>query len=248
MRKLRRNKKVDDVASVERILNANTDFDTVETLKSIRTNIMFSIPKSEEGKVIVVTSSSPGEGKTTTCTNLSITFAQMGAKVLLIDCDLRKSRVHRYLQLDRKDGVTNVLCGFAELDGAIKKNVRENLDVLTSGDTPPNPAELFESNSFGEMIRELKTRYEYIIIDTPPLAVVTDAAIIMKYATEAIVVVHQNVTTYDMLDVTIETIAKTETKLLGAIMLGVEEKTKRYGYKRGGKYGYGYGDMPAESK
>lgn len=241
-------KKSADEASVARILNESTDFDTVETLKSICTNIMFSIPKSDEGKVIVITSSSSGEGKTTTCTNLSITFAQTGAKVLLIDCDLRKARVHRYLQLDRADGVTNVLCGFSNLDKAIKKNVRPNLDVLTGGDVPPNPAELFESEAFREMIMELKKRYDYIIVDTPPLAVVTDAAIVMKYSTGVVVVVHRDVTTYDMLDITIGTIRKAEAKLLGAIMLGVEGKGKRYGYKRGNKYGYGYGDAPTERK
>jgi len=247
MKKIKSKVSVEE-ASVGRILNESTDFDTVETLKSIRTNIMFSMPRSEEGKVIVITSSSPGEGKTTTCTNLSITFAQMGAKVLLIDCDLRKARVHRYLQLDRNDGVTNILCGFATIEHAIKHGVRENLDVLTSGNTPPNPAELFESEAFGDMISQLKNEYDYIIIDTPPLAIVTDAAVIMKYSSGVVVVVHQNVTTYDMLDKTIDTIDKTGAKLLGAVMLGVEEKTKRYGYKNGGKYGYGYGDTPTKSK
>ena len=95
--------------SLRRIINDETDFETVETYKSIRTNIMFSMAKSEQGKVIVITSSMPNEGKTTTSINLAITFAQMGAKVLLIDCDLRKARVHRYLDIERGKGLTNVL-------------------------------------------------------------------------------------------------------------------------------------------
>ena len=237
-----KNKKDEKIQPIERIINKNTSFDTIETLKSIRTNIMFSIPKNDEGKVIVVTSSSPSEGKTTTCVNLSITFAQMGAKVLLIDCDLRKARVHRYLELERQDGVTNVLCGFTDIDSAIKRNVRENLDVLTSGDIPPNPVELFENEVFKHMIDQMKQEYEYIIIDTPPLAVVTDAAVIMKYSTGVVMIVHQNVTTFDLLDVAMDNIAKTGARILGVVMLGVEPKTKRYGYyrKMGYKYGYSY--------
>ena len=92
-------KHLNDIDSRKRILNDETDFDTVETYKSIRTNIMFSMPKTDEGKVIVITSSAPGEGKTTTSINLALTFAQMGASVLLVYCDLRKSRIHRYLDL-----------------------------------------------------------------------------------------------------------------------------------------------------
>lgn len=237
-----KNKKEQKISPTERIISDKTNFDTIETLKSIRTNIMFSIPKSDEGKVIVVTSSSPSEGKTTTCTNLAITFAQMGAKVLLIDCDLRKSRVHRYLQLERKDGVTNILCGFTDFESAVKRNVRENLDVLTSGETPPNPAELFENEVFKAMLEQVQKEYEYIIIDTPPLAVVTDAAVIMKYSTGVVMIVHRNVTTFDLLDVAMDSIAKTGARLLGAVMLGVEPKTKRYGYYRklGYKYSYSY--------
>ena len=104
--------RVKNYEKTEHILDESSSFDTVETYKSIRTNIMFSIPKSEQAKVIAITSSVPGEGKSTTSINLAITFAQMGARVLLMDCDLRKARIHRYLELERQDGVTNVLCGF----------------------------------------------------------------------------------------------------------------------------------------
>ena len=127
-------------AEISRILTEQTDFTTVETYKSIRTSVLFSVPKSDTGKVIVVTSSAPNEGKTTTVINLAITFAQMGAKVVLLDCDLRKARVHKYLGLERMDGISNVLCGFVDLEKAIKRSVRENLDCITAGAIPPNPA------------------------------------------------------------------------------------------------------------
>jgi capsular exopolysaccharide synthesis family protein len=198
------------------------------------------MPKTEKGKVIAVTSSSPGDGKTTTSINLAITFAQMGAKVLLMDCDLRKSRIHRYLQLEKKDGVTNVLCGFTEFDKAVKKNVRENLDCLTSGEVPPNPAELLGTEEFEKLISEISEKYDYVFIDTPPMAVVTDAAIVMKQSIGAVVVVRQNVTTFEVLDITMESIKKADTNILVVIMVGSDDKAKRYGYYKKGKYGYKY--------
>lgn len=230
-----------DIDEASRVLNEKSNFETVETYKAIRTNVMFSMPKTDKGKVIVVTSSAPGEGKTTTSINLAITFAQMGAKVMLIDCDLRKSRVHRYLGLDRKNGISNVLCGFSNLDKAIKRSVRENLDVLPAGEIPPNPAELMENEEFKNVISALQERYDYIFIDTPPITVVTDAAIAMKYSMGVIVVIRQDVTTFDMMDATMENIKTTGVKVLGAIMLGAEQKSKKYGYYKNSKYGHKYG-------
>ena len=119
--------KNDCTDELKRILSGDSDFNTVETYKSIRTNIMFSMPKKDKGKVIVITSSSPGEGKTTTCINLAITFAQTGAKVILVDCDLRKSRIHRYLGVNRSDGVSNVICNYTDIDQAIKKMCERTL-------------------------------------------------------------------------------------------------------------------------
>lgn len=237
---LRKRKKTADLDMKNRVLNEKSSFENVETYKAIRTNVMFSMPKMDKGKVIVVTSSAPGEGKSTTSINLAITFAQMGAKVMLIDCDLRKSRIHRYLELERKKGVSDVLCGFCQLDKAVKRGVRENLDVLTAGEIPPNPVELMESEEFGKLISTLQEQYDYIFIDTPPITVVTDAAVAMKHSMGVIVVVRQDVTTFDMLDAAMENIGTTGVKVLGAIMLGTEEKSKKYGYYTDRKYGYKY--------
>lgn len=236
------------IDEVEKIISNNTNFDTVETYKSIRTNIMFSMPKREKGRVIIVTSASPDEGKTTTTINLAITFAQTGANVILIDCDLRKSRVHRYLQTEKKDGVSNVVCGYTDLNKAIKRNVRDNLDCLTAGEIPPNPAELLGTTEFQNMISELQQNYDYIFIDTPPITVVTDAAILMKQSTSVVIVARQEVTTFDLLDSAINEIKKTGAKILGAIVHDCNEKYKKYGYKYGHKYKYDYqyGDGPKE--
>ncbi len=217
---------------LSRILSENTNFNTIETYKSIRTSIMFSMPKTEKGKVIVVTSATPGEGKTTTNINLAITFAQMGAKVIIVDCDLRKARVHKYLGLERTEGVSNVLCGFTALEKAIKKNAREGLDCLTAGAIPPNPAELLETEQFGALLDALREKYDYIFIDTPPITVVTDAAVAMRHCTGVILVVREDVTQYDALDETVETIRKADAKILGAIMVGSEDRARTYGYYR----------------
>lgn len=235
------------------VLSENDNFYTVETYKSIRTNIMFSLPVSEGGKVIPITSSIPDEGKTTTAINLAIVFAQTGEKVLLIDCDLRKSRVHRYLGLDRKNGLSNVICGYLGLEDAIKKNIRPNLDCITAGEIPPNPAELLDSAEFVKIINELKKEYDYIFIDTPPIVVVTDAAIVLRQADGVIVVSKENFVTFDALDVTMDTIKRTEVKILGVIMTGCYERRGRYNYYNGGmgyygKYKYRYADDNVKDK
>ena len=230
------------------ILNPDTDFDTVETYKAIRTNIMFSMPKTDKGKIVAVTSAAPNEGKSTTTVNLALTFAQMGAKVILVDGDLRKSRVHRYLNIPRGDGVTNVLCGFSTLEDTIQHNVRDGLDILTAGAVPPNPAELLASEEFEHMVAQLREMYDYVFIDTSPIPVVTDASFIVRVSDGAVVIVRQDVTTYDQFETALDYTKKTGTKILGVIVLGVREKNRKYYYSKRGKYAYRYGYADATKK
>ena len=239
-RSSKRKKEKELPEELQNVLNSKSDFDTVETYKAIRTNIMFSMPKKELGRVIIVTSAAPGEGKTTTAINLAITFAQTGAKVMLIDCDLRHSRVHRYLQLERDEGVTNVVCGYTDLEKAIRKNVRDNLDCLTAGAIPPNPAELLQSDEFQNMVDTLRHEYDYIFLDTPPVTVVTDAAILTKHCSGVVLVARSELTTYDMLDSAVEDIKNADAKILGIIVHGCSNKYKKYGYYRSKKYGNKY--------
>ena len=227
-------------SKIDRIIGDSTDFDTVESYKSIRTNIMFSAPKCEKGKIIVVTSASPNEGKTTTSINLALIFAQMGVKVLLVDCDLRKPRVHRYLGLRRDEGVSNIICGYTELENAIHKNARENLDVITAGDIPPNPAELLENQRYADMIEQLQNEYDYIFIDTPPITVVTDAVVVMKHCTGSVLVARQGVTITDLFAIAVSETKKAKVKILGAIFHGSKEMTSKRNYYQRGKYGYKY--------
>lgn len=241
MNNSRKNNNVIDFNPEEMLVCYNKDFGMVEAYKSIRTNIMYSMPRSDGGKVIVITSSTAAEGKSTTAINLALTFAQVNAKVLIIDCDLRKPKLHRYLRIERKDGLSNLLCGFVDLNNAIKVGVKENLDVLTSGEVPPNPAELLQTEAFETLLMELRKRYDYIIVDTPPVNIVTDAIFPMKLSDGMILLIKKDHTTYEMVDQAIEKINRTGANLLGTILIDNKENDNN-GYYRKSKYGYRYKD------
>ncbi len=227
--------------------DSKSNFGRIETYKAIRTNIMFSVPKNDKAKVIAVTSAAPGEGKSTTAINLAITISQMGVKTLIIDGDMRKSRVHRYLSLERKIGLSNILCGFCSIEDAVKKNIRENLDCITAGEIPPNPAELLGSKVFEELIEKLSEYYDYIIIDTPPMNVVTDALLVAKVITGVVVVARKKMTTFKMLDKALLAVSQAGVTLLGVILLGGEGTKKRYGYTYH-SYKYTYMDEYSSKK
>ncbi|MBR5314226.1 MAG: CpsD/CapB family tyrosine-protein kinase [Clostridia bacterium] len=223
----------------EMLVCYNKEFGVVEAYKSIRTNIMYSMPKTDCGKAIVLTSATASEGKTTTVINLALTFAQVNAKVLIIDCDLRKPKIHRYLRIERKDGLSNVLCGFIELDNAIKVGVKENLDVLTSGEVPPNPAELLQTDTFASLVKELKKRYDYIFLDTPPINIVTDSVFPIKLSEGAILLSKKDYTTYDMVEQALEKMQRADANVIGTILIDNKENDNINYYKKS-KYGYRY--------
>lgn len=237
MNKSKKNANTIDFNPEEMLVCYNKDFGVVEAYKSIRTNIMYSMPKTDGGKVIVLTSATASEGKSTTCINLALTFAQVNAKVLLIDCDLRKPKLHRYLRIERKDGLSNVLCGFSEIDNAIKVGVKENLDVLTSGEVPPNPAELLQTEAFALLLKELKKRYDYIILDTPPINIVTDAIFPIKLSEGTILLARKDYTTYDMIEQALEKMQRADANVIGTILIDNKENDN-IGYYKKGKYGY----------
>lgn len=159
-----------------------------EAYRTLRTNIQFS-SFDKVLKSIVITSSGPGEGKTTTACNLAVTMAQSGSKVLLIDSDLRKSQVHKYFDLNNNQGLTTVLAKQISIEEAIKKSNVFGMDILTAGPKPPNPAELVGSKAMREFIQEMCQQYDRVIIDAPPVGVVTDAALLSTAVDGTILVV-----------------------------------------------------------
>lgn len=241
MLKLKKYNKNVAVNETEYIIDDNTSFRVMESYKTARTNIMFSLPKSDKGKIVLITSSEPAEGKTTTSINLAYTFAQTDAKVILLDCDLRKPRVHRYLKLDRGVGMSNVLCGFSTLDQAIRKNAKGSMDCITAGEIPMNSAELLMSDEMDSLLDELSTRYDYIFIDTPPVMTVTDAMILAPKSSGTVLVVRQETSTYDVIDKTVDLMKQSGIKILGFVFKMSPESSKKFwDATRNDKYSYKY--------
>lgn len=239
-----------------RLINEESNFLVKEAYKMLRTNIIFTLPE-EKSSIILVTSSWPLEGKTTNCANLAVVFSQMGEKTLLIDGDLRKPRIHKLFKLTSKIGLSNVLRNLCSVEEATQKTAYENLDVITSGHIPPNPAELLASDEMKALLNELKGKYKYILIDTPPVNMVSDALILAPVVSGMVLVVRQDVTVHKSVTESLEKINFTGTKILGFILNdSVENKSgyyskRKYTYKRSnyynGYYGYGYYGRPSAS-
>lgn len=234
------------------ISNANMDpaqkFRIEEAYKSIRTNIMLSILK-KGCKTIVVSSGSPAEGKTTTTINLAISIAQADQRVLLIDCDLRKPKMHHYFGVSNAPGLTNYISDSVKNNGPktdlysiIHRTEFSNLSLLCAGSIPPNPAELLGSEPMAEFLQQISRDYDYVIIDTPPLNVVSDALPIIRESDGVVIVVRANSSTHPEVQRVMESLEFIDAKVLGFIYNFAEDKRSRYSrYKYGYDYGYGYG-------
>lgn len=204
-----------------------------EAFRVLRTNLQF-IDVDSANKVFVLSSAVPGEGKTTTAVNLSISLAQAGIRTLLIEGDLRRPRAAAALGLDGVVGVTSVLVGKVKLDDALQQHEPSGLDFLASGPVPPNPAELLQSNAMRDLMKVVKDEYDVVIIDAPPLLPVTDAALLAREADGAILVVRHGKTTRDQVKGSMERLAQVGAALLGVVMNMTPAKSRGYGY------GYGY--------
>ncbi len=203
-----------------------------EQYRTIRTNIQFSAVDSTI-RSLMVTSSGPGEGKSTTVANLAIVFAQQEKRVLLIDADMRKPTVHYTFQLHNNVGLTNVLTKQAELSKAINKTEQENLFVLTSGPIPPNPAELLGSKSMEEMIEAAYQQYDIILFDTPPVLAVTDAQILANKCDGTLLVVSSGNTEMEAATKSKELLLTAKGKLLGTVLNQKKVKDSQYYYYYG---------------
>ncbi len=219
-----------------------------EAYRAARTNIMFSLSGKKGCKTIVITGANQSEGKTTTAVNLAVTFAQLGEKVLVIDADLRRSNVHHCFGMTRKNGLSDVLCGLWELEQAIRKNIVPGLDVLPAGQIPPNPSELLASDNMKDVLAKLSQSYDYIFIDTPPVNVVTEAAIVARMCDGLILVVRQNFTTSDDIGRAVSALNFANCHILGCIVNDVDLSQRHLYYNK--RYGadYQYTSTNKESK
>ena len=211
------------------IVHNNPKSPAAEAYRVLRTNIQFaSVDKPI--KVIAVTSAGPEEGKTTTVTNLAISFAQSGNKVLLIDADLRRPRVHKSFDLPNDTGVTTVLAQHADFRTCITECKIDNLYILTSGLIPPNPSELLSSNAMKSLIMQLREDFDMILLDSPPVGIVTDAAILSTIADGTILVVSSGKIEIEAAQRAKELLQKVDANILGVVLNNVKKNRKNSYY------------------
>jgi len=207
-----------------------------EAFRNLRTNLQF-LPGNEQHRIISVTSSVSGEGKTLITSNLGMILATAEKKVVVLDIDLRKSSLHKEFDVVNNIGITTYLSDHNTLEEILQETGYENLDIITTGPLPPNPSELLLSQKFKELLEILKKQYDYIIIDTAPAGLVTDAVIIMKYCDLSLFVTRIDYTRKEFVEDINKLVNEHKDNKFGMILNGSKIVTGYYGY--GGGYGYG---------
>lgn len=223
----------------KKTLHRNLEFTATEQYKLIRANLDFTLPPNEKCPVIGVTSSMRGEGKSTTAVNLSYVFAEKGSKVLLIDGDLRIPSIAKKLGVETSPGLTDLLRGNGAKIFEIQSHLLDNWSVITSGDIPPNPSELLGSERMENILQQLKEMFDYIIIDLPPVNIVSDAVSISSLITGMIVVIREEYTEKKELERCFRQLKMSNVNILGCIMNDAKPGSGSYGrYKKYKYYKY----------
>ncbi len=217
-----------------------------EAYRSLRTNIQFAdIDKPK--RVLLMTSSASKEGKSTTAVNLAITLAQMGSRVLLVDSDLRRPSVHNFFGMEKTYGLTNLLIGSLSFDDVIKRTEVENLDVITAGDIPPNPSELVSSDAMRKFIAAARERYDHVLLDSPPVIAVTDAAVLATRVDGTILVVSSGYVNRKEVMRAVSLLRNVKGNILGVVLNALDIKKmfgSYYYYFHYYQYYYYYGSDP----
>ncbi len=202
------------------ILSENSSAALREAYRSARTNLD-TLLEASRNKTVVFTSCSPSEGKSTSCLNMALTMAEAGTSVLLIDCDMRKPVQHSLLCIDNETGLSSVLGGkIPDPAAAIERNVRENLDVLTAGPVPPDPSELISGARMDDLLRLVGERYDYVLIDTPPVKAVTDAVLIGGKVSGIVFVVKEEHTRHEDIRDALDKVKMANGRVLGLLRAG----------------------------
>lgn len=217
--------------SIELITHFAPESVFAENYRSLRTALLLSGPQSNL-RSMIVTSALPTEGKTTTISNLAVSLAQMGKKVLLIDADLRRPKQHRIFNMKNHDGLTNYLAMDLELEKLIKPTIVPSLYLINSGPIPPNPAELLSSEKMSELLKKVREQFDFVLIDTPPLLAVTDAQILAKMVDGLVLVVRAEKTPREALMQTRELIDLLKLKTFGVVINHLSLDGQGYYYRR----------------
>lgn len=202
-----------------------------EAYRSLRTNIQYS-SFDKKYQTLVVTSANPGEGKTTVAGNLALVLAQGESKVLLVDCDMRRPSMHKNFRVTNTYGISDLLIGKQKLETVVN-NVNSNLSIITAGNIPPNPAEMLASKAMTAFLEEMKNKYDYIVLDTPPLQAVTDAQILSTKADGTLIVVRSGVTKKEAVHNAVSMIKNVNGHVIGTILNAAENKKDKYYYYYG---------------
>lgn len=215
----------------------NSDDIAIESLRSIRTAIHFALANAKNN-IIMIAGPSPEVGKSFISTNLATIFAQGNKRVLLIDADMRRGYMHKYFDVDVKPGLSELLSGQADLQKVLHKTQVTNLDVITRGKSPTNPSEILSSNQFKELLEQLQSQYDHIIIDTPPVLAVTDGIIISQYTGVNLIVARYAKSQMKELELTVNRFEQAGVKVNGFILNDIQRASAGYGY--GYNYAYAY--------
>lgn len=228
-----------------RIINDKAPFNFVEAYKSLRTNIDF-LSSENNYHTILITSAGPWDGKSTVAINLAVAMADSGKRVCLVDCDMRKGSIASYLKISRSSaGITNILDEKAELKTTILYNEALKIHILPVGPLPSNPSEVIGSPKMIHLVQALSRRFDYVFIDTPPVSVVTDAAILSRYVDGVLLVVRADETTKQALNLSKKNLEDVNARILGVVLNDYNAKKHSYGngyyYSYSYSYKYGYG-------
>ncbi|EPK7334430.1 polysaccharide biosynthesis tyrosine autokinase [Acinetobacter baumannii] len=215
----------------------NSDDIAIESLRSIRTAIHFALANAKNN-IIMIAGPSPEVGKSFISTNLATIFAQGNKRVLLIDADMRRGYMHKYFDVDVKPGLSELLSGQADLQKVLHKTQVANLDVITRGKSPTNPSEILSSNQFKELLEQLQSQYDHIIIDTPPVLAVIDGIIISQYTGVNLIVARYAKSQMKELELTVNRFEQAGVKVNGFILNDIQRASAGYGY--GYNYAYAY--------
>jgi capsular exopolysaccharide synthesis family protein len=203
-----------------------------EAYQNLRTALLFS-RRGEEGQVVLVTGTAPGEGKTTTLLNVAKLLAVSGESVVVVDCDLRRANLHLRLNVPREPGFTDFFVRHTDLASLVRPSRVQNLSVIAAGPLPPNPPALLARAELQAAFRQLKRQYRWVLVDSPPVAAVTDALLLAQRADSTILVVQQNKVDRAMVKRSLIALRKVTPHVIGAVLNAVDVKTKGY-------YGYAY--------
>lgn len=217
-----------------------------EAFRSLRTNLQFASVDRPLVKLLV-TSPGPGEGKSTVAANLAAVLAQSGKRVTLLDADMRRPRVHKLYGLPNRNGLSGLFVDTRSiLDGVLQRTPAENLSVVTTGDLPPNPSELLGSEKMNEIINQVMDVSDVLVIDSPPVMLVTDSAVLSQRVDGVLLVLRQGETNLDFARHSVEALRRVGANLLGVVLNGVPARSSRYGYYRYQGYDASYADYYGE--